>query len=334
MNRKKYLITGLILILLILIIICSIKNIITVYNYIKPPYTFITTWGKFGKEGNSDGEFYIPSSIVIDSDNNIYVSDYGNGSIQKFTPEGKFLTMWNKKFYKDSDVLGAMTIALDSDKNIYIADYYNDCILKLDCKKNSIINWGNINNLRVYDPRGIVIDGNNNIFITDFYRYLQKFTSEGKLIKEWAVFPPTSKLFSSKPDIAVDSEGNVYVVYALESIVIQLHCYIYSCIYKYDKTGTFVKKWGPGGSEDTLFFSSIHIATDLNNNIYVSVYKKNQIIKFDSDGNFITEWGREGSGDGEFKGPGDLAVDSKGNVYVIDSDNYRIQKFAPKANYK
>ena len=66
--------------------------------------------------------------------------------------------------------------------------------------------------------------------------------------------------------------------------------------------------------------------------MYVADTEDGRIQKFDSDGTLITKWGSYGTGDGQFNGPSGIAVDSSGNVYVADTNNYRIQVFAPSSS--
>jgi len=46
--------------------------------------------GKFGSTGSGDGQFNEPIDLVGDKEGNIYVSDYGNCRIQKFSPNPDF----------------------------------------------------------------------------------------------------------------------------------------------------------------------------------------------------------------------------------------------------
>ena len=47
--------------------------------------------GSFGTPGNGPGQFNTPHSIAIDAENHVYVADRGNGRIQVFDTDGKFL---------------------------------------------------------------------------------------------------------------------------------------------------------------------------------------------------------------------------------------------------
>ena len=51
--------------------------------------TLITTWGGLG---SGDGQFNLPAGVAVDSDGNIYVTDFYNQRFQKFSSEGVFLS--------------------------------------------------------------------------------------------------------------------------------------------------------------------------------------------------------------------------------------------------
>ena len=46
---------------------------------------------KWGTEGEGDGQLSDSESSIVDSQGNIYIADYGNDKIQKFTNDGNFI---------------------------------------------------------------------------------------------------------------------------------------------------------------------------------------------------------------------------------------------------
>ncbi len=50
------------------------------------------SFGGFGGFGAEKGKFNNPCGVAVDKDDNIYVSDSGNHRVQKFMPEGYFVT--------------------------------------------------------------------------------------------------------------------------------------------------------------------------------------------------------------------------------------------------
>ena len=47
---------------------------------------------KFGGSGQGDGEFFRPTSVAVDKDGHIYVTDFKNDRLQVFDSQGNFVT--------------------------------------------------------------------------------------------------------------------------------------------------------------------------------------------------------------------------------------------------
>jgi hypothetical protein len=56
------------------------------------------------------------------------------------------------------------------------------------------------------------------------------------------------------------------------------------------------------------------------------------VQKFNGEGVFLTRWGVKGADEGQMRYPASVAVDDSGYVYVSDSDNNRVQRFAPHSD--
>ena len=88
-------------------------------------------------------------------------------------------------------------------------------------------------------------------------------------------------------DLAVDSQGNVYVADVGNTRV-----------QKFDSEGKFLAKWTTCTGPTDYFIDPGGVATDAQGNAYISDWTKNRICKFDSNGTFLNVWGETGDGNG------------------------------------
>jgi tripartite motif-containing protein 71 len=133
----------------------------------------------------------------------------------------------------------------------------------------------------------------------------------------WGTYGSGAGNFHSPFGIALDNNGNVYVVDEMNDRV-----------QKFTHKGQFLLEWGGTGSAPGQFSAPTGIAVDNAGVVYVTDTDNNRIQKFDATGGFISQWGTAGSGDGQFQFPRGIAVDNAGGaLYVVDQHNHRIQKF-------
>jgi NHL repeat len=159
------------------------------------------------------------------------------------------------------------------------------------------------------NPSGVTVDSKDNVYVTDDGNSrIQKFDSNGDLIKILG-FNDTGNIQINNPGgIAIDSKDNVYVT-----------DYNSNTVSKFNSNGNYILNWKTSNPED--------ITVDSKDNVYVTNYIG--VVKFDSNGNLVAQWGSYGSGNGQFIGSNGIAVNSSGNVYVTDGGNNRIQLFVP-----
>lgn len=103
--------------------------------------------------------------------------------------------------------------------------------------------------------------------------------------------------------------------------------------------------YGAGKGDYPLFDKPMSVATDKDNNIYVSDTSHDRIIVFNSRGQFMFEFGTRGVAypaagvkaswePGKFNFPYGIAIDDQtGNIFVADLANKRIQIFNSTGNF-
>jgi len=193
---------------------------------------FINKWGC---HGFYDGEFLSPLALAISPNQMIYVLD--SYRIQKFNFSGKFIK--NFEFSSqdfDMDTYGDYyfrQIAIDTLGQIYIVycngistedpfideSYkvpikYSSIIYKYDSLDNFVGKWKScVDCEEHFGGLSITTDSEENIFIADADRnHIKKLSSDGKLITQWGSTGNGEGEFNKPIGIAVDLEGNVYVL--------------------------------------------------------------------------------------------------------------------------
>ena len=197
------------------------------YIYIAD-YNFYTDagWGRIVKltlNGSLVKEWktYSPMGIAVDSSGNILVTCYEGQGILKFNAEGELLLSVGSTvigFQIPYDFLDPHDIAVDGSGNFYVVDWSN-CIREFSPDGKFLKLWENPD--RWNTVRSIILDDSDNIYVTD-YSSAKKLTIDGKILSEWDVCVPPSGVSwdrNALPDIAVDNNGNVYVVDAINKCV-------------------------------------------------------------------------------------------------------------------
>jgi len=99
-------------------------------------FNLISGWGNEGKKNGYfkgfaiDGKRVAIAKLGLDSQDNIYVLECGNNCIDKFDPNGNFITKFGKKGSGDGEFSAPTDITLDKEDNIYVLDTGNCRIQK------------------------------------------------------------------------------------------------------------------------------------------------------------------------------------------------------------
>ncbi len=333
---------------------------------VTPAGVVTTLAGLAGTEGSADGGGSAarfgpngPSGIVLDSDGNLYVTDSGNDSIRKLTPDGMVTTLAGLSASPGSaDGAGANArfhgpqgVALDNAGNLYVADMWNQTIRQVT--PGGIVTTlagqpgiegsadGVGGSAQFYCPSGVAADGAGNVFVADEENQTIRRVALAGAVTTFAGLAgvPGSAdgtgsvaRFFFPQGVAVDRAGNVYVG-------------VYNTIRKVTPSGavtTFAGLAGVPGSADgtgsaARFDGPCAMAADGAGNLYVTDDFNSTIRKVTPAGVVTTLAGLAGiwdSADGvgsaaRFCRPCGVAVDGAGILYVCDTGNRTIRKVTP-----
>jgi uncharacterized protein (TIGR03663 family) len=159
----------------------------------------------------------------------------------------------------------------------------------------------------------------------------------------WGTIGTEPGQFNHPRGVAVDRDGNVYVVDS-DNHRIQV----------FDGNGAFLRAWGsqcnlaaelgcadldgngPMAYGDGQFQEPWGITVSDDGRVYVADTWNHRIQVFDREGTFLTKWGTYGQTDSAatlLYGPRDITVDALGRVFVTDTGNKRVTVFDQDGNY-
>lgn len=296
------------------------------------PPTFLLEWGR---RGQGEGEFSACIGIAIGKDDEVYTSEFRNQRVQKFTPEGKFVSAFPVQQFVGG-------LAVDADGNVYIAHWNANKVAAYSPSGELLREWGKKGTAdgEFQLPGSIALGPDGLLYVPDQGNSrIQKFTKEGRFVGKWGEHgsepgqfgggEPAGGRFAGPQFVAFDRAGNVY---ATDVAVDRVQ--------KFTPEGKLLGFWGGDGSEPGGFGpppldkngkpsqgGPIAICVDRGDRAWVSA-TNNRVQQFTNEGKYLRGVGGEGTEPGRFHLPHGVALDSHDCLYVADTMNGRIQKFA------
>jgi DNA-binding beta-propeller fold protein YncE len=245
----------------------------------------------FGGPGIGPGLFNDARSIAIDGAGYLFVADYTGGRVQKFKPNGEFVTLWM------ADPKMPLTgLAADRHGTVFVVQkgsitrYAGDTGESLG-EMEYAEGWG-------FEQVTVAADGG---LVTSWYRNrddLVRFNARGQATQtiEKALSGQTDE---SELDIrvAVDGLDNIFALGTF-----------HSAVFKFNLGGKYVSRFGASGDEPGQFRAPGAIAVDGQGRVYVADFKGIQV--FDGEGRYLGRIGVTGPASG-------LAFDGQGFLWVV-----------------
>ena len=293
----------------------NVKVIIKDDEYIGPVFNYIvsevevTTFAGNQSIGFNDGvgtaaTFRSPAGIAIDDLGNIYVADRGNYILRKITPNREVTTIAGVGGQlgdvdgtgSEARFSGVNAIAFTESGDMLVSDSGNHKIKK-------VTTAGVVTTFA-----GTGLNGSNN-------------------------GPALSATFKQISGVAIDSQGNVFVVESDNHSIRKISPSGAVSLFAGGQNG-----FNDGNGTNAQFTFPRGIAVDAADNLYVTDSGSNLIRKITPNADVITIAGSSvGFADGQgtaakFNGPSGIVVDKQGDIYVVDRNNNSVRKITPDCN--
>ncbi len=283
------------------------------------------------------------------------------GSSTADAQSGKIQTMAGTGSYGYSGDTGPATaavidavyaIAADSQGNLYLADSWNNRIRKIAA--NGIIatiagtgepgfygDGGAATSAKLNCPRGITVDGQGNVYISDSGNSrIRKISSTGTITTVagtgTAGFsgdggPATAAKISYPRGLAVKSDGTLYFADGLNFRIRMISPN--GTVSTLAGMGAHGASGDGGPAKDAMVGLVQSLTLDSSGNLYFTDAYLNCVRKVTPAGTISTVASNSGTGGSpQFGFPRGLAVDGQGQIYVADSMNHRVNLVTPGGN--
>jgi DNA-binding beta-propeller fold protein YncE len=171
--------------------------------------------GVWGATGSDDGEFLFLTDVTVDDSGFVYVTDWENYRVQKFTGEGEFVTKWGVQGSGNGQFQVPVGIQAEPGGTILVADEGMRRMQRFDANGTFLFAWGTPGSgpgewqggpdKPCVDPNGFVVvpdTGNHRV---------QVYRPDGTFVLQWGSFGTGSGQFHFPTAVGVDGEGNLYV---------------------------------------------------------------------------------------------------------------------------
>ncbi|HEY6902314.1 MAG TPA: IPT/TIG domain-containing protein [Puia sp.] len=317
-----------------------------------------------GTRGFADGtglaaKFNTPTAMVMGTDGNLYVNDYGNNRIRKVTPDGVVTTFAGSATIGYGDGLGTAAsffdpqgIAVDPSGNFFVTDYGNNKIRKIT-PAGAVSSFaggargyveGTGSAAQFHSPINITGDRQGNLYVFDMYNNrIRKITSgavvstlTGSGVQGTADGTGTAAQIGSIGGMCSDPANNIYMTDQL-----------YGTVRKITPAGVVTTIAGVADPDHPMDLDGVGTKAKFGGPMGIIMDQYGNLIVGDGAGTIrkITPAGvvttiagiagTQGSDDGPahqatFWGPIAIVVTPSGIIYVLDCLNNNIRVLTPK----
>ena len=123
---------------------------------------------QFGSHGNDEGQLNHPADVAFDTEDNMYVVNFGSRCVQVFSPSGTFLRMFGGRGSGPGELSGPFGIHVDCSR-VYVSEWGNHRVSVFTTLGEYVTSFGGQGSGEgeFNRPRGIAMDRDGYLFVCD-----------------------------------------------------------------------------------------------------------------------------------------------------------------------
>ncbi len=264
-----------------------------------------------GGDGTGPGQFKNPRGLAVDAKGFIYIADYHNARIQKFAPDGSFVSMFGTKGEGEGEFKEPNSIVIDEAGNLIITDGLAHKMLKFDADGKFIKEWKKPT-VDFYGARDLAFGPNKKLYIIDQgHTQVEVFDPAAESFSTWGSGGAGDGQFNEPTGIGIG--GGMIFISDRDNHRIQV----------FDFEGKFIRQWPIQGWERNHYPDIVY--DDVTKRVYVSDGKSNQILVFDEAGTPLPPL--TGENGEKFDNPSAMAIVETGKqrrLFVLNTGGGKI----------
>lgn len=277
----------------------------------------------WGSEGTGPGQMGDGGrGVAIDGQGNVWVADYGNYRMLKYSPSGTVLGTYPDPAMPPpaAGFSWARDVAVDPQGDVWGADARNNRFMQFSPTGAFLGMWGRRNSNPPYGmdyPRGIGVNpANGDVWVASTRdHFIRVYDAAGNYLGTAG-----NGLDSSNPgsfrwplDIEFAQQGGQMYVWIAD--------YQSSRVKRIDAAAPFIERQSISVTNNGV---AVDVAAD---RLYVLSWRNDDVRVYDLNGNYLSRFGSAGSGTCQFQNPWDIDL-LNGTLYVTDSERSKVMAFS------